>query len=82
MASLKVCAHCKKEKELEAFSKCKHNRDGLNYSCRSCLKKYVDRRKARYTEPEPTRKTTVHDKFNAFLKRLEQNGKIVSRQYA
>lgn len=36
----KICSTCKEEKLLNLFSKKKSNRDGLQYSCKFCVKKW------------------------------------------
>lgn len=45
----KVCTKCRKEKELQDFSKCKKHNDRLSYWCKSCKglcdKKYQDNNK-------------------------------------
>ena len=36
----KVCTKCKQWKLLEEFNKNKHHKDGRQYECRECTKKY------------------------------------------
>lgn len=36
---MKICSKCKKEKELEEFTKCKKALGGYNYYCKECIKK-------------------------------------------
>ena len=40
----KVCASCKKEKEITEFSKDKHQKDGYTYSCKECRNKRYNER--------------------------------------
>lgn len=42
---LKRCSKCKEWKPLEAFGKCKSNKDGLQYRCKACRKAYRDANK-------------------------------------
>jgi len=37
---MKVCSKCREEKELTEFSKNKYNKDGYQYNCKTCRKKY------------------------------------------
>jgi len=36
----KVCSKCQEEKPLNEFCKCKNYKDGLNYTCKNCVKQY------------------------------------------
>ena len=38
----KKCSKCKVEQELSCFSKSNNSRDGLQYVCKKCIKKYYD----------------------------------------
>lgn len=36
----KICSRCKKERKLTDFTKCKANKDGLDFYCKDCKKQY------------------------------------------
>ena len=44
-ATSKMCSRCKRMKEILLFGKNKGNRDGLNYECKECQKKYYEENK-------------------------------------
>lgn len=44
---MKTCSKCKQEKELECFSKCKKNKDGLFGRCKECDRQYYQLNKQR-----------------------------------
>lgn len=37
---MKICSTCKKQKPITEFYKCKTNKDGLYYECKSCKSNY------------------------------------------
>ena len=45
--SLKACSSCHEEKSFLEFSKNKNTKDGLSYTCKSCVKKYKQDNKGR-----------------------------------
>lgn len=48
--TLKICSSCKLEKDLFDFNKCKTNKDGYHYQCKSCRKIYNDKTKSNKKE--------------------------------
>ena len=45
MSETKVCTGCKQELDIKHFSKDKNRKDGLQYHCKFCNKKYVEENK-------------------------------------
>jgi hypothetical protein len=42
---MKICTKCKIEKEVNEFTKCNRNKNGLHHCCKECLKIYRDENK-------------------------------------
>lgn len=52
----KVCTKCKRELEVDRFSKCKKVKSGLKAECKECAKEYVKKNKERLTCQTPQTK--------------------------
>lgn len=48
--STKTCSKCKIQKDLIEFNKCKTNKDGYHYQCKSCRKAYNQANKGKKTQ--------------------------------
>lgn len=77
----KVCSKCKVEKSCDDFSRNKTTKDGLQYHCRECIKKYnkenVDKIKSR---DKKWRQENSHKKAQ-YDKEWRQNNVEKSKQY-
>ena len=77
MANQKQCQKCHKLKDTTQFSKCKSNKDGLQYKCKECNK--VDNLKFR-TEINPTHHKKWQDKnwdkFVDYVKKYRKADKV------
>lgn len=60
---MKECNKCHKVKDTNQFSKCKSNKDGLQYTCKSCNK--VSNKKFRL-EIDPEYQSKWYSKFSAY----------------
>jgi hypothetical protein len=56
----KICSHCKIEKSLECFSKCKNSKDGHDWKCKVCHKQwrkenkdYIDSHRKTWNDAHP-----------------------------
>jgi predicted GIY-YIG superfamily endonuclease len=77
MANQKQCQKCHKLKDTTQYSKCKSNKDGLQYKCKECNK--VDNLKFR-TEINPTHHQKWQDKnwdkFVDYVKKYRKADKV------
>lgn len=66
---MKTCTKCKENKNLSDFYKCKTQKDGLNFWCKTCMKRHFLENKSkkseydekRYKEKEEKIKTNVRE---------------------
>lgn len=75
---MKVCSTCKMEKDLSEFAKNPQKKDGLNYKCKECQKRYFkkhyEKNKQYYVDKSAKRKKANAEKNRELKAKLKSDG--------
>ena len=66
---MKQCSTCKKQKLLEEFYKCNHNKDGLYHECKSCKSEYDRLRNLK--NPKDKKNKNLQNRYGITLEEKE-----------
>lgn len=77
----KICTQCKQQKDVLEFNKNKRKQDGLQTTCKSCQKEYIQRNKKQLKGYYQDWFAKNKDKRNLYNKKLRNNNIKQSREY-
>jgi len=87
---MKTCTKCNEERELNEFTKCSRNKNGLHHCCKICLKEYRSENKDRIREYGNKYRSENKEKIKEYFSKLDRteyvsnynkNYKIINREY-
>ena len=77
MEKVKSCSKCKQEKTLESFSKNKRTKDGLQGTCKMCVKEQKDANRDKYNAKA---RETWHQNADKNKQKYEDNKEIIAEK--
>tara|TARA_Y100000385_G_C12780871_1_gene503445 strand:- start:28 stop:693 length:666 start_codon:yes stop_codon:yes gene_type:complete len=75
---MKKCTKCNVEKPLTEFNKCRSFKDGLNYNCKGCIRKYREENIDKITKYKIKYNKKNRDKYKKYYQKNKD--KILQRQ--
>jgi len=77
----KICNRCGRELSLDNFSKCKKNKDGLQFYCKKCRKKYYEKNKEEISKRTKKYYETHKQEKKEYCKLHKKKRKKYSKKY-
>lgn len=78
---LKKCTKCKELKEKNDFCKYKRNKDGLNHTCKGCVKTYQDENSERIGKVNKKYKQDNKEKIEQYREDNKDKAREYQKQY-
>ena len=77
----KRCTKCRELRSLDKFTKNKNAKDGLQWTCKTCARKYYRIHEIRFNKQQKKYRETEKGKYNIRSDRLKRDFNITLEQY-